>query len=83
MVEWLFLAVPWGCLRLVIVVFPDHTRFLLFGWRAKCYLLFSAFRRDRFRFANFANVVIKFKTSQIGLDNPSYSPEDDDYEVIG
>ena len=25
MVEWLFLAVPWGCLRFVIVVYPDHT----------------------------------------------------------
>ena len=25
MVEWLFLAVPWGCLRFVIAVFPDHT----------------------------------------------------------
>ena len=25
MVELLFLAVPWGCLRFVIVVFPDHT----------------------------------------------------------
>ena len=25
MVEWLFLAVPQGCLRFVIVVFPDHT----------------------------------------------------------
>ena len=29
MVERLFLAVPWGCLRFVIVVFPDHTHFLL------------------------------------------------------
>ena len=28
MVEWLFLVVPWGCLRLVIVVFPDHTHLL-------------------------------------------------------
>ena len=30
MLEWLFLAVPWGCLRFVIVVFPDqtHLRFL-------------------------------------------------------
>ena len=28
MVEWLFLAVPWGCLLFVIVVFPDHTHFL-------------------------------------------------------
>ena len=25
MVGWLFLVVPWGCLRFVIVVFPDHT----------------------------------------------------------
>ena len=24
-VVWLFLAVPWGCLQFVIVVFPDHT----------------------------------------------------------
>ena len=33
-VERLFLAVPWGCLRFVIVVFPDHTRFLfLYGLR--------------------------------------------------
>ena len=30
MVERLFLAVPWGCLRFVIVVFPNHTH-LLFG----------------------------------------------------
>ena len=28
MVEWLFLAVPWGCQRFVIVVFPDHTHLL-------------------------------------------------------
>ena len=26
MVEWLFLTVPWGCLR--FVVFPDHTHLL-------------------------------------------------------
>ena len=30
LVEWLFLAVPWGCLRFVIVVFPDHTHLLFF-----------------------------------------------------
>ena len=30
-VEWLFLAVPWGCLRFVIVVFPDHTHLLFLG----------------------------------------------------
>ena len=28
MVEWLFLAVPWGFLRCMIVVFPDHTHLL-------------------------------------------------------
>ena len=28
MVERLFLTVPWGCLRFVIVVFPDHTHLL-------------------------------------------------------
>ena len=28
MVEWLFLAVPWGCLRFGIVVFHDHTHLL-------------------------------------------------------
>ena len=31
MIEWLFLAVPWGCLRFVIVVFPDHTHLLFFA----------------------------------------------------
>ena len=28
MVEWLVLAVPWGYLRFVIVVYPDHTHLL-------------------------------------------------------
>ena len=28
MVVWLFLAVPYVCLRFVIVVFPDHTHLL-------------------------------------------------------
>ena len=30
MVERLFLAVPWGCLRFLIVVFTDHTQLLFF-----------------------------------------------------
>ena len=29
MVERLFLTVPWGCLQFVIVVFPDHTHYVL------------------------------------------------------
>ena len=31
-VEWLFFAVPWGCLRFVVVVFPDHTNLLFWFW---------------------------------------------------
>ena len=27
-VEWLFIVVPWGCLRIVIVVFPGYTHLL-------------------------------------------------------
>ena len=29
-VKLFFLSVPWGCLQLVIVVFPDHTHLLFF-----------------------------------------------------
>ena len=39
MVEWLFLVVPWGCLRSVIVVFPDHTRLLFSMCQYKEYAL--------------------------------------------
>ena len=31
MVEWLFLAVPLGCLPFVIVVFLDHIHLLFFN----------------------------------------------------
>ena len=34
-VEWLFLAVPWGCLRFVIMVFPDHTHYYFYTFRIK------------------------------------------------
>ena len=33
-VVWLFVAVPWGCLQFVTVVFLDHTR-LLFLFNSK------------------------------------------------
>ena len=26
-VVWLFLTVPWVCLKFMIVLFPDHTRY--------------------------------------------------------
>ena len=40
MIERLFLAVPWGCLRFVIVVFHDHTHLLFLKAEfklTKCY----------------------------------------------
>ena len=40
MVERLFLAVPWGCLRFVIVVFPDHTHLLFLVCKWDDFLLF-------------------------------------------
>ena len=39
MVVWLFLGVPWACLLLVIVVFPDHTHNFL-GSEYPLYLLY-------------------------------------------
>ena len=39
-VVWLFLAVPWGCQRFVIVVFPDHTH--LFSLILQTLILFGA-----------------------------------------
>ena len=44
MVERLFLAVPWGCLQFVIVVFPDHTHLLFFTIK---------YRYSIFRFTTF------------------------------
>ena len=45
MVEWLFLAMPWGCLQFVIVVYPDHTHLLFLylvkeNWRKGTYIVY-------------------------------------------
>ena len=45
MVERLFLAVPWGCLQFVIVVFPDHTHLLFFCLSAPLLNIFSEMGR--------------------------------------
>ena len=42
MVEWLFLAVPWGCLWFVIVVFPNHTHLLFCKAFSRFYYRHSA-----------------------------------------
>ena len=41
MVEWLFLAVQWGCLWFVIVVFSDHT-YLLFLHVCRSFICFHS-----------------------------------------
>ena len=58
MVERLFLAVPGGCLRFVIVVFPDHTH-LIFGNRNNCCIrdMFHVYL-NRFKF-HFLRHIIK------------------------
>ena len=40
MVKRLFLAVPWGSLRFVIVVFPDHTHLLFLSAKKVMYAIF-------------------------------------------
>ena len=43
MVEQLFLAVPWVCLRFVIVVFPDHTHLLFLLGNGNLFTLWNKF----------------------------------------
>ena len=42
MVKRLFLAVPQGCLRFVIVVFPDHTHYFCV-WSTFCGVVLGVF----------------------------------------
>ena len=75
MVERLFLAVPQGCLRFVIVVFPDHTHLLFLStveakFRLKCWALSGSilfenllvFLKDNFLENNYFE--IKFSRGQ-------------------
>ena len=41
MAVWLFLAVPWVCLRFVCVVFPDHTHLLLYRPREAAQIMLA------------------------------------------
>ena len=40
MVVWLFLAVPWVCLQIVIVVFLDHTHLIVLGSEYPLYIIY-------------------------------------------
>ena len=50
MVERLFLAVPRGCLRFVIVVFPDHTHLLFLGRFSSAAVSTITFKCIRFKY---------------------------------
>ena len=54
MVERLFLAVPWGSLQFVIVVFPDHT-----------HLLFWIFQTDRIPLTHWALDICRLSSAFI------------------
>ena len=56
-VVWLFLAVKWGCLRFVIVVFPDHTHLQFLGselssQKSDCSLSFQLARLETYQVGN-------------------------------
>ena len=58
MVERLFLAVPQGCLRFVIVVFPDHTHLLFLEFRYQIIVSSIKFRKG---FPKFMIPIALFK----------------------
>ena len=53
MVEQLFLAVPRGCLRFVIVVFPDHTHLLF-------YIIYNIRDMDIFAGIGYSNALYEY-----------------------
>ena len=58
MVEQLFLAVPRGCLRFVIVVFPDHTHLLFLNCESRKNLV----GKNTYQYSNYV-VTCKFINS--------------------
>ena len=77
MVVWLLLAVPWVCLRFVIVVFPDHTH-LIFLWGCSyfiepAYVSFQFMRRREHH-----NIIFNLGTCKQVLtnsENPGNMPD--------
>ena len=56
--EWLFLGVPLGCLRFVIVIFPDHTHLLFFNTRKK--LFTQKFLKQGYQYHKLRKTFSKF-----------------------
>ena len=48
MVELLFLALPWDCLRFVIMVFPDHTHLLFLQRQDISNILYTEQKKRKF-----------------------------------
>ena len=66
MVEWLFLAVPWGCLWFLIVVFPDHTHLLFLGKRFEKFIFYYYNGAQKHEgFVGFENACSRAKTKVI------------------
>ena len=68
MVERLFLAVPRGCLRFAIVVFPDHTHLLFLGVINRHHLSYEAFNKyatEYFSSLKSITSTKKFHTSEM------------------
>ena len=70
MVEWLFLAVPWGCLRLVSVVFPNHTHLLFLACillTIKCIITFQSFLCDLKIFVSVRQIARPIRAYKLNL----------------
>ena len=67
MVEWLFLAMPWGCLRFAIVVFPDHTHLLFYMAVVKNFYPTRKFKINSYLRCNTESVHEFGKVEKLGL----------------
>ena len=63
-VERLFLAVPWGCLRFVIVVFPDHTHLLFFR-----HMLDPGLSTKRTRYSDVRRIDVSYSILRLGAND--------------
>ena len=59
-VVWLFLAVLWGCLQFVIVVFPDHTYLLFLFADLTSYDMYFKHTKSRTRSENVKFICFPF-----------------------
>ena len=69
-VEWLFLAVPWGCLGFVIVVFPDHTHLLFIESTGIVFLPFTPAPIVANRKLASRNKPVAFRSVHTGIEPP-------------